>query len=195
MAERTETAGPASGAPSDVLMALYMNDRDRAQSLAEGVTLTLPELAAFGNVGRVVRHLGDHPGDLQDYSPDGWTALHLAAYFGFAAVTVRLLRSGASHAARSINAQGNTALHAAIAGRRELAVITALLAAGSDAGALDAQGYAPLHLAASRGDVAVTELLIACGADVTVRTPDGKLASDLARDHGHEDLAASLGAA
>lgn len=191
MAEGTS----AAGSPSDILMALYMNDRDRARVLADGVTLTLPELAAFGNVGHVTRHLVDHPGDLQEYSPDGWTALHLAGYFGFAAVTVRLLRSGSSHAARSINVQGNTPLHAAIAGRRELPVITALLAAGSDAGAVDAQGYTPLHLAASRGDVAVTELLMACGADAAVRTHDGKLASDLAHDHGHPDLAVSLGTA
>ena len=192
MAEGTETAAPVSRAPSDVLMALYMNDRDRAKVLSEGVTLTLPELAAFGHVGRVTRHLSDHPADLQEYSPDGWTALHLAGYFGFAAVAVRLLRSGASHSARSVNQQGNTPLHAAIAGRRELPVITALMAAGSDAAAVDAQGYTPLHLAASRGDVAVAELLMACGADPAVRTRDGKRASDLASEHGHADLAASL---
>lgn len=192
MAEETETAAPASRAPSDVLMALYMNDRDRAKALAEGVTLTLPELAAFGHVGRVTQHLADHPADLQEYSPDGWTALHLAGYFGFASVAVRLLRSGASHTARSVNQQGNTPLHAAIAGRRELPVITALLAAGSDAAAVDAQGYTPLHLAASRGDVAVAELLMVCGADPAVRTRDGKRASELASEHGHADLAASL---
>ncbi len=192
MAEGTETAGPASRAPSDVLMALYMNDRDKARTLADSVTLTLPELAAFGNVGRVARHLADHPADLQVYSPDGWTALHLAGYFGFAAVTVRLLRSGASTDARSTNVQGNTPLHAAIAGRRELPVITAMLAAGSDAAAVDAQGYTPLHLAASRGDVAVSELLMSCGADATVRTRDGKRASDLAQEHAHFDLAAIL---
>ncbi|MES3034410.1 MAG: ankyrin repeat domain-containing protein [Gemmatimonadota bacterium] len=192
MADAPQAAAPTSNAPSHVLMALYMNDRDRAQTLADGVTLTLPELAAFGHVGRVARHVTEHPDDLQVYSPDGWTALHLAGYFGFAAVTVYLLRAGASHAARSTNAQGNTPLHAAIAGRRELPVITALLSAGSDATAVDAQGYTPLHLAASRGDVAVSELLMACGADPAVRTRDGKLAGDLAREHGHPDLAASL---
>jgi ankyrin repeat protein len=179
-------------APSDILMALYTNDRDGADALAQQVELTLPELAAFGNVGRLTQHLVRHPESVHVASPDGWTALHLAAWFGYAAVTVRLLRSDASHAARSTNLQGNTPLHAAIAGRRELPVITALLAAGSDAGAVDAQGYTPLHLAASRGDVAVVELLMACGADPGVRTPDGRLASDLARDLDHPDLAALL---
>ena len=179
-------------APSDILMALYMNDRDTAQALAEHAVLTLPELVAFGHVGRVTQHLAAHPESIHVYSPDGWTALHLSAYFGYAAVTVRLLRSAASHAARSTNPQGNTPLHAAIAGRREMPVITALLAAGSDAGAVDAQGYTPLHLAATRGDVAVAELLMACGADCSVRTLDGRLASDIAREHDHLDLAALL---
>lgn len=189
MADVKEPAAPTAGAPSDVLMALYMNDRDRARGAAAGVTLSLPELAAFGDLAPLTQHLERHPADLQAYSPDGWTALHLAGYFGYASVVVRLLRAGASHSARSTNAQGNTALHAAIAGRREMAAITALLAAGSDASAGDAQGYRPLHLAASRGDLALAELLIACGASRDVRTADGKIAADLAREHDHPDLA------
>ena len=189
MAEPPATQPSASGTPSDVLMALYMNDRDRAESLASGMTLTLPELAAFGDVGAVSRRLAQQPDDLTAYSPDGWTALHLASYFGYAAVVVRLLRAGASHAARSQNQQGNTALHAAIAGRCEMAVVTALLAAGSDAGAIDAQGYAPLHLAADRGDLALCELLLACGASATLRTTDGKLPVDFALAKSHQDLA------
>ncbi len=189
MAETEQTPTPAAGAPSDVLMALYMNDRDRARLLVATVTLSLPELAAFGDLAALTHHLERRPADLQQYSPDGWTALHLAGYFGYASVVVRLLRAGASHAARSTNAQGNTALHAAIAGRREIAAITALLAAGSDVSAVDAQGYRPLHLAASRGDLALVELLMACGASRDVRTPDGKLAAELAREHDHQDLA------
>ncbi len=192
MAESSPSGARAPMAPSDILMALYMNERDKAHALAEGVVLTLPELAAFGHVGRLSDHLAVHPEDVHVYSPDGWTALHLAAYFGYAAVTVRLLRSDASPAARSTNPQGNTPLHAAIAGRRELSVITALLAAGSDAGVADAQGYTPLHLAASRGDVGVAELLMACGADASVRTTDGRLPGDLALEHDHPDLAALL---
>ncbi len=185
----TTPPAPTPGAPSDVLMALYLGDRDKAKALAATLTLTLPELAAFGDLPRVSAHVVQHPDDLHAYSPDGWTALHLAAYFGYASVVVRLLRAGADHAAVSHNAQGNTPLHAALAGRREMPAITALLAAGADAAGADVQGYTPLHLAASRGDHAASELLLACGATRSARTPDGKTPADIARDKDHVDLA------
>ena len=189
MAESSDSSTPAAGAPSDVLMALYMGDRDKAKALAESLTLTLPELAAFGDLTHVARHLAHTRDDLQSYSGDGWTSLHLAAYFGYASVVVVLLRAGASHSASSRNAQGNTALHAALAGRCEMPVITALLAAGCSAAAADIQGYTPLHLAASRGDRAASELLLACGAARDARTPDGKSPSDIALERGHDYLA------
>jgi uncharacterized protein len=188
-ASATPPDAPAVGAPSDVLMALYIGDRDKAIALATDITLTLPELAAFGDLNLVTAHVVDRPQDLHDYSPDGWTALHLAAYFGYPSVVVRLLRAGASHSATSHNVQGNTALHAALAGRYEMPVVTALLAAGADAAFVDAQGYTPLHLAASRGDRAASELLLACGAPRDSRTPDRKTAADIARERGHIDLA------
>ena len=189
MAESTDTSTRAPGAPSDVLMALYMGDRDKARALAAGQTLTLPELAAFGDLLQVSEHVVQHPVELHDYSGDGWTALHLAGFMGYAGVVVRLLRAGADTAARSRNQQGNFALHASIAGRCEMPVIAALLATGADPAAVDAQSYAPIHLAASRGDRAVCELLLACGAVHHVVTVDGKSPGDIALERGHVDLA------
>lgn len=181
-------ATPAA-APSELLMALYMGDHERANTLATGAALTLPELAALGDLLHVADHLAQHADDLHDLSGDGWTALHLASFFGFANIVVALIRAGASHTAQSRNEQGNTPLHAALAGKCDRTVVCALLAADADASAIDAQGYAPLHLAASRGNRELSELLIVCGAWKDIQTPDGKRAADIARDRGHAELA------
>jgi ankyrin repeat protein len=188
MADQVEQSAPA-GAPSDVLMALYTGDRDTARALASQRALTLPELAAMGDLFALAQRVADPLLDLQEYSPDGWTALHLAGHLGYASIVVRLLRAGASHAALSHNAQGNTALHATLAGRSEIAAVSALLVAGSDPAAADAHGYTPLHLAASRGEQAIAELLVVCGADDAATAADGRTPADLARERGHEDLA------
>jgi uncharacterized protein len=174
--EPAPSAVPAAGAPSDVLMAIY----------------TLPELAAFGDVAPVAARLHARPAELTDYSPDGWPALHLAGFIGAPGLVALLIRAGADLTARSHNVQGNSALHAAIAGRCDAACVTALVAAGSDVRAGDAHGYTPLHLAAARGNVAITEMLVACGALRDVQSTDGKTPASIARERGHAELADRL---
>ena len=51
---------------------------------------------------------------------------------------------------------------------------------------------APLHLAAQRWDVPMTELLVAHGADIHRRRSDGRTAHTLAELHGNQDIAAWL---
>ena len=143
-----ESSAPAPGAPSDVLMAIYMGDRDKAVALAAAVTLTLPELAALGDVGPLAARLQRGGADVQERSPDGWTALHLAGFVGAAGAAVLLLRAGADTSARAHNTQGNTALHAAIAGRCDHTCIAALIAGWQRC---EGTRRARLHAPASRG--------------------------------------------
>ena len=71
----------------------------------------------------------------------------------------------------------------------------ALLAAGTDANAFDAEGaYTPLFLAAVNGDVDMVELLLAAGAEPDLATADG-LAIDAAAFMGREAAADALLAA
>ena len=53
-------------------------------------------------------------------------------------------------------------------------------------------GDAPLHLAAQRWDVPMTELLVKHGADIHRRRADGRTAHTLAELHGNQDIAAWL---
>jgi ankyrin repeat protein len=180
-------------APSPVLAAVYRGDRAHVDRLlAEGTTLTLCEAAALGDAARVRSLAHAEPAAVEGRSPDGWPALHLAAHFGHGDAVDALLAARADVRAYSDNDERNTALHAALAGRRDVRVVSRLLAAGVDVNARAGGGYVPLHLAAFAGDVAVVDALLAHGATVDARADDGRTALAIAEDSGHVQLARRL---
>jgi uncharacterized protein len=176
---------------SPILAALYEGNDLEAQRMALTARLTLPEAAAAGLDGECRRLLDSGASPLAP-SPDGWPPLHLAAFFGRVAVVGLLLERNAPITQRATSEQGNTALHACLAGRFDLAVFAALLDAGCDVNASDAQQVRPIHLAAARGYVEVLEALHMRGAILTAPLPAGDGCVDLARQRGHLDAAAWL---
>ena len=52
--------------------------------------------------------------------------------------------------------------------------------------------YTPLMGAAANARLEILDLLLAHGADPSMKTTEGKTAADLAREHGHADVAARL---
>ncbi|MCU0617674.1 MAG: ankyrin repeat domain-containing protein [Gemmatimonadaceae bacterium] len=126
---------------------------------------------------------------MDTHDQDGWTALHLAAFHGTRDEVHRLLAAGASPHVLSRNAMANTPLHAAIAGAQHDEIVRALLDAGASASLAVAHGVTPLHLAASRGNRALCELLLAKGADASAAMHDGKSAADIATERGYEEVA------
>ena len=95
-------------------------------------------------------------------SPDGWTPLHLAAFFGHRDTAAMLLDRGADLAARSTNDLENTPLHAALAGGRG-PVAELLVERGADVNAA-AAGLRPLDIAVGREDREMVEYLTRHGA-------------------------------
>jgi ankyrin repeat protein len=76
---------------SEALRALYGGDRRRAELLlAPDEELPVYEAAAFGRTERLRRLLDADPANATAWSPDGFTALHLAI-FGGSEEAVRLL--------------------------------------------------------------------------------------------------------
>jgi ankyrin repeat protein len=143
--------------------------------------------AAAGDLERAAAALDAAPELLNAHSPEGWTALHLAAHHGHRRLVEALLARGADLHARSRNAMENTPLHAAAAGRRaEIADL--LLAHGADVRAA-AAGWTPLHLAAGNGSVDLAEVLLAAGADLETRAPDGRTPLAIAVERRHRDVA------
>jgi ankyrin repeat protein len=176
--------------PTPVLYALYQGQRPLAEALAAQLDLDLPEAAALDDLDRVTELL-DGGGPVDGRTPDGFTPLHLAAYFGAPRVAALLLARGADVAAVADNPMRIQALHAAAASRRP-DIATALLAAGADADATQQGGYTPLMAAAGNGDRALAHALLAAGADPARTNDSGASPADIAREHGHAALADEL---
>jgi uncharacterized protein len=179
--------------PSPILTAVYRRDATALeQLLAAGTPPTLYEAAAMGDAARVRALVRAEPAALLRRSPDGWPPLHLAAHFGHGDALEALLAAGADVGTFSDNDERNTALHAALAGRRQVRVVARLLASGADVNARAAGGYTPLHIAAFHDDVAIVDTLLAHGAAAEARTDDGRTALAIAEAHGQAPVALRL---
>ncbi len=167
---------------SELLEALYRGDRETVDAkLAERPELTLFEAAAVGDVDRVQELLRLDPDAVHEWSPDGFAALHLAAFFGHEAVAAELLGHGADVSAVARNPLRVQPLHSAAAGGHT-AVARLLLEHGADPNARQEGGFVPLHAAAQTGNDELYELLVANGADQDAATDDGRTAADFRTD-------------
>lgn len=179
--------------PTPLLAAVYRSDRAGVEQLiAGGVTPTLYEAAAIGDAARIRALARATPEAVAERSPDGWPPLHLAAYFGHGDAVDALLEARADVRAYATNHEANTALHAALAGRRDLRIVGRLLTGGADVNARAAGGYTPLHIAAFHDDVGVVEALLAHGAAADAREGQGRTPRAIAEDTGQEHVARRL---
>jgi uncharacterized protein len=167
---------PSSGSP--ILERLYAGDGEGAQRLAEAAELTIFEASALGRLERVHELLLLEGGFIDLWSPDGFTALHLAAFFGHREIAAELLRRGADVDAVARNPMGVQPIHSAAA-RGHTDVVRLLLEHGADPSARQEGGFAPIHAAAQSGDEDLYALLLEHGADPHAATEDGRTAADL----------------
>lgn len=175
-----------------VLYAMYLGHWEMVDLIAPiHPGLDIFESAALGR-DRRIRHLTTtNPLLLKKKSPDGWTALHFAAYFGQIDAARVLLDQGADPNAVSENARRARPLHSAAAGRH-FAVCDLLIGAGADLDAQQEGGLTALMAAAQHGDRGLAELFIKRGASRSVTATDGRTAADMAQASGHGELAAFL---
>ena len=150
-------------------------------------TFPLADAAEAGDDGRVHELLHQDPTAADLPRDDGWTPLHLAAFYGRAAAAELLLTHHADPNVISTNAMANRPLHAAVAGRH-LALVELLLRHGADPNVPQHGGWTPLQGAAQHGDVPIIRVLLAHGADPDARSDDGRNASDLALAGGHGEV-------
>jgi ankyrin repeat protein len=180
-------------AGSELLDALYRGDGETAERLAaDRDDLNLFEAAALGRSDRVFELLqGDHS-LVEAWSPDGFTALHLAAFFSGDGLTVHMLCAlGGDPNAVSGNEMRVTPLGSAAARLHGEAVLP-LLVFGGNPNAAQNGGYTPLHSAAAGADRELVDLLLRYGADPHARS-EGGTPAELAARYGHPEVAAWLG--
>jgi ankyrin repeat protein len=173
------------GGISAILHARYRSRMDMVELLlARMPRLDIFEAAALGRTPVLTARLEEDPAAMKAFSGDGFTALHLAAFFGQPEAVKVLLDHGADPGAVARNTSAVTPLHSAIAGRN-LEVVRLLLMHGADANARQHGGWTALHAAALHGDVAIARLLLARGASPQAASDDGTTALRLATDKGH----------
>jgi ankyrin repeat protein len=171
-----------------LMLAIYNGHNEIADVLiASGAEVDVFEAAALGRIQRLEQLLDDNPALVRTHNPDGWTALHVASYYGKREAAALLLARGADVGSRSTNTMANTALHAALAGGHP-GVTELLLANGAEVNAKQHGGYTALHAAALDGDPDLTRLLLANGADASLESDDGQTALAMAREKGREEV-------
>ena len=187
-----EAAARDAQGVSPLMWSLYV----RATEVTAAIRARLPELDLFeavavGDEARAEALLAAQPALVLARSGDGFTALHLAAFFARPALARRLLAAGADPAAVAANAMRVQPLHSAAAAR-DLETCRVLLEAGAPPDAAQHQGWTTLMSAGRHGWDALAELLLAHGASREPKADDGRTAADLAREAGHTALAAKL---
>src|SRR5258708_29524554 len=164
----------------ELFEAIRAGDLSRAAALVEAdPTLAIFAASILGETTRVDELLTANRSLASALSSDGWTPLHLAAFFGKEPTARLLLNKGATVNARSTNPMQNTPLHAAAA-EKHTTLAKLLIDHGADVNARQHGGSAPIHAAAQNGDVEMAEALIGAGADVQVRARNQQPAIDLA---------------
>ncbi len=178
---------------SAVLIATYWGKGDvLKQLLRHKPAMNVFEASAAGQLARVKTLINTKPHLVHGRSHDGFSPLHLAAFFGHASVVSFLLKhkpnvNDKAHAANG----GVTPLGSAAAGNH-IVICGILIEHGANVNARQEGGFAPLHSAAQNGATALVKLLLAAGADKGIKTDDGKFARDFAIAGGHAETAASL---
>lgn len=175
-----------------ILLAVYYGQKEVADYLLSKATeLTIFEAAAVGRLDGVVTALKSNADLLHAFSDDGWTALHLAAFFGHEEILQYLLDAGAQIDVAAKNEMAVLPLHSALSNRKYRAA-EILIAHGADVNAMQSAGWTSLHYAAAVGNARIVEQLLAAGASRTMHNHSGQIAADVASEKGHELIAELL---
>ncbi|MDE7554444.1 ankyrin repeat domain-containing protein [Bacillus tropicus] len=148
---------------------------------------SITQAVISGNKEQVVGFIKTNPSAVNEFSEDGWTLLHLAAYFGQKEIASFLLESSADIHIRAKNENENTPLQAAIANKQS-ELVAFLIEKGSEVNVMQSGGWTGLHEAALLGNEEIIMLLLENGANKKIKKNDVKTAYDIALEKGHNHI-------
>jgi ankyrin repeat protein len=150
---------------SAVRSALYVHRQDLADTILDaGPELDVFDAAAVGDVDRLTELLDGDPDLVGAFSDDGFTPLHLAAFFARGEAVRLLLDRGADVGAVSRNDMKVQALHSAVAAQ-STEIVAALLVAGADPNARQQGDFTPFMAAEQHENADLMRLLMDHGAE------------------------------
>lgn len=174
---------------SPLMLCCYYHKDEAKMTVLEFIKeLSLFEAAAVGKFEEVAHQVYQNPGAINTFSPDNFTALGLACYFGNEEVVRYLLLKGADVNLPSNNGFNVYPIHAAVAGNF-VNLTKVLINNEARVNVIQQSGLTPLHSAAQNGNIELIILLLEHGAEVNLRMEGGKLACDLAKEKGYDEIA------
>lgn len=177
---------------SPILLACYYKKPEVASLIANfSNQITLFEACALGRQEETDLLTQKDPAAINSYSKDGFTALGLAAYFGYEEIAKLLISRGADVNIPANNGFNVFPIHSAVASGNH-AITKLLIQAGANINVTQQAGFTPLHAAAQLGDIELIILLLEHAAEVDIRMEGGKLPADLARERGFDEIAEIL---
>ena len=177
----------SSDGVSAILFTLYLAKYDLTKALLDhDPVLDVFDLAAL-NMQDGLADILTREIDIDLLSGDGFSALHLACFFGSLDCAALLVEKGANVNLHADNMSDLRPIHSAcVAGQG--AIVGLLLKAGAKPNVIQMGGYTPLMTAASLGNAPVVDMLLEYGAEKSVKSDDNRTAADFARAAGLESL-------
>lgn len=175
-----------------LMTALYYHKQCQAEEIASHMEqMTIHEACAFGDPESVRTQVSANSNVITQRSADGFSPLHLAAFFCHKEITEHLLQHSAPANDIAENRSRVMPLHSAVAGG-DHEIVTLLLDHGADIDARQEGGFTPLMAAAANGRVEIVQVLLDHGADTSMQSDDGHTALDFAEAKGQKEAAEIL---